>query len=78
VYYRSANCVGQAGTNRFEPCTLVSMGNLRSSLYRAARDLGDAQAASRGPSALGRRVARKAVYRAEGKATRRIFRKFGL
>lgn len=52
--------------------------SLRSQLYRAARDLGNLEAAERGPTAYGRRVARRAVYRrtntAVGKILRSLFR----
>jgi hypothetical protein len=36
--------------------------SLRSQLYRAARDLGNVEAASKGPTAYGRRVVRRKVY----------------
>jgi hypothetical protein len=36
--------------------------SLRSQLYRAARDLGNVQAAAKGPSAYGRRVVRRKTY----------------
>lgn len=52
--------------------------SLRSQLYRAARDLGNVQAAERGPTSYGKRVVRRKVYRREGSMTRRIFRGFGL
>ena len=44
---------------------------LRSSLYRAARLLGDVQAAQRGPASLARRMVRKRVYRAWNRPLRR-------
>lgn len=37
--------------------------SLRSQLYRAARDLGNAQAAAKGPGAYGKRVVRRTAYR---------------
>jgi hypothetical protein len=37
--------------------------SLRSQLYRAARDLGNVQAAEKGPASYGRRVVRRRVYR---------------
>lgn len=52
--------------------------SMRSQLYRAARDLGDIEAASRGPGALGRRVVRRRVYRTTNRWTRRLLRGFGL
>lgn len=35
----------------------------RRGLYRAARTLGDVDAAAHGPAALGKRIVRKRVYR---------------
>ena len=63
------------------PATLAPMPRrrtFRSQLYRAARDLGNAQAAARGPSALGKRVVRRGVYRTTNRWTRRFLRGFGL
>jgi hypothetical protein len=37
--------------------------SLRSQLYRAARDLGNVQAAAKGPGAYGKRIVRRKVYR---------------
>ncbi|MFN2606923.1 MAG: hypothetical protein ABR511_03350 [Acidimicrobiales bacterium] len=54
------------------------MSTLRRNLYRAARIMGDVQAAAKGPGPLGKRLARKAVYRRTGRGTRRILRIFGL
>jgi len=50
--------------------------SVRSQLYRAARLLGDVQAAKKGR--YPQRVIRKAVYRNTNQATRRILRVFGL
>jgi hypothetical protein len=36
--------------------------SLRSQFYRAARDLGNVQAVSRGPGSYAKRVARRKVY----------------
>lgn len=47
-------------------------------MYRAARASATARAASRGPAALAKRQVRRAVYRDEGRTTRRIFKSFGL
>ncbi len=51
---------------------------LRSQLYRAARDLGNVQAAQKGPSAYGKRVVRRKVYAKTngflGKALRSILK----
>ena len=52
--------------------------SLRSQLYRAARDLGDVEAASKGPTAYGKRVVRKKAYAktngALGKALRGVLK----
>lgn len=48
--------------------------SLRTFLYRALSFSNDARAVSRGPAAVGRRVARKAAYR----STTRLLRKIGL
>jgi len=50
--------------------------SLRTQLYRAARLLGDVQAATKGR--YPQRVVRKAVYRNTNQATRRMLRVFGL
>jgi len=50
--------------------------SLRSQLYRAARVLGDVEAAKKGR--YPQRVARKAVYRNTNQATRKMLRIFGL
>jgi len=52
--------------------------SLRSQLYRAARDLGNGQAASRGPGAYAERVARRKVYRTTNGMTRHLLRGLGL
>lgn len=52
--------------------------SLRSQLYRAARDLGNAQAASRGPGALGKRYVRRAVYRKTNRGVWGVLRALGL
>ncbi len=52
--------------------------SLTNTLYRLARLSADGRAVRRGPSALGKRVVRRAVYRTEGRETRRIFNSFGL
>jgi len=52
--------------------------SFRSQLYRAARDLGNVQAASRGPGSYARRVARRKVYRSTNGLTRKVLRWFGL
>lgn len=52
--------------------------SLRSQLYRAARDLGNVQAASRGPTAYGKRVVRRKIYRTTNGYTRQLTRRLGL
>jgi hypothetical protein len=52
--------------------------SLRSQLYRAARDLGDLQAAAKGPVPLGKRYARKVAYREVNGQLRHILRTMGL
>ena len=52
--------------------------SFRSSLYRAARLMGDVEAAEKGPTAFEKRVARRAVYRTTNRWTRRFLRGFGL
>lgn len=47
-------------------------------LYRLARASATGRAARKGPAALAKRQVRRAVYRTEGKATRRLFKGFGL
>ncbi len=51
---------------------------LTSLLYRMARASATGRAARRGPAALAKRQVRRRVYRAEGKATRKLFKGFGL
>jgi hypothetical protein len=51
---------------------------LRSQLYRAARDLGNVQAAEKGPTSYAKRVARRKVYRTTNGMTRKLLRKLGL
>ena len=57
---------------------MARSGSLRSQLYRSARILGDLEAASRGPSAYGKRVVRRAAYRKSGSLTRQLLRAFKL
>jgi hypothetical protein len=59
--------------------TLSSLSRFRRQLYRAARDMGDVEAAGSGnPAKVVKRVVRRRVYREEGKLTRRVPRRFGL
>lgn len=52
--------------------------SLRSQLYRAARDLGNVEAAEKGPESYGKRVVRRKVYRTTNTATGRFLRRLGL
>lgn len=52
--------------------------SLRSQLYRAARDLGNVQAAERGPGSYAARVARRRVYRSTNRLTSQLLRSAGL
>jgi hypothetical protein len=54
------------------------MANVTSTLYQLARLSANMRAASKGPKAVGRRAVRISVYRGEGRATRKLFRKMGL
>lgn len=50
----------------------------RSQLYRAARELGNLEAASQGPTAFGKRYARRKVYASTNGFTRKLLRSIGL
>lgn len=52
--------------------------SLTNILYKAARASATGRAARKGPGSLAKRQVRRAVYRAEGKETRRLFKMFGL
>jgi hypothetical protein len=52
--------------------------SLRSQLYRAARDLGNVQAAEKGPRAYANRTVRRKVYRTTNGLTRHLLKGFGL
>ena len=52
--------------------------SLRSQLYRAARDLGNAQAATKGPGAFSKRVVRRAAYRKTNNGLAGLLRAFGM
>jgi len=49
--------------------------SLRSQLYRAARDLGNLEAAEKGPTAYGKRLVRRKVYRSTNVSLGRILKK---
>jgi len=52
--------------------------SLRSQLYRAARDLGNVEAAEKGPSAFAKRQVRRSVYRRTNSGLGGLLRAFGL
>lgn len=52
--------------------------SIRSQLYRGARDLGNLEAAEKGPTSYGRRVIRRKVYRSTNRVTGRLLRRLGL
>ncbi|MGH9007795.1 MAG: hypothetical protein ACRDV6_08810 [Acidimicrobiales bacterium] len=52
--------------------------SLRSQLYRAARDLGNVEAATQGPGALARRQVRRSGYRRTNRGLGSLLRAFGL
>lgn len=52
--------------------------SLRSQLYRAARHLGNIEAAEKGPTSYGKRVVRRGVYRTTNGWTGRFLKGFGL
>jgi hypothetical protein len=51
--------------------------SLRSQLYRGARDLGNLEAAEKGPTAYGRRVVRRSAYRRTNRGLAKVLRRFG-
>lgn len=52
--------------------------SLRSQLYRAARDLGNLQAAEKGPASHGKRIVRRKVYAKTNGITRKVLKGFRL
>ncbi len=60
------------------PMLQTRIKSLRSQLYRTARDLGNVQAAEKGPASYARRVARRKVYRTTNGMTRKLTRGLGL
>ncbi len=52
--------------------------SLRSQLYRGARDLGNLEAAEKGPTAYGKRVVRRKACRTTNGVTRKLLKGFGL
>jgi hypothetical protein len=52
--------------------------SLRSQVYRAARDLGNVQAAAQGPGPYAKRVARRKIYAKSNGLTRSLLRSLKL
>jgi hypothetical protein len=52
--------------------------SLRSQLYRAARDLGNVQAAEKGPVSYSKRVVHRKTYREVNRPLGRMMRNLGL
>ncbi len=52
--------------------------SIRSEMYRTARIMGDVEAAQKGPTAYGKRVMRKSMYRRSNSLTRRLLGMVGL
>jgi len=50
----------------------VRISKVRRRLYRSASILGDVEAVSKGPSAMGRRVVRKSIWRVVGRLLRSL------
>lgn len=57
---------------------MARRGSLTNTLFKLARASATGRAASKGPEALAEREVRREVYKAEGRSTRRILRRFGL
>jgi hypothetical protein len=57
---------------------MAPRGGLTNILFKLARASATGRAARRGPAALAQREVRRKVYRAEWRATRKIFNGFGL
>jgi hypothetical protein len=51
---------------------------MRSELYRTARIMGDLEPAEKGPTAYGKRVMRKKMYRRSNSLARQLLRMVGL
>jgi hypothetical protein len=56
----------------------VTLNKARSQSYRVARDLGNVQAALKGPSSYSKRYVRRAVLRRTNRTTYKVLRSFGL
>ncbi len=57
---------------------MANRSGLTDLLYKLARASATGRAARKGPGALAKREVRRQVYKEEGKATRRLFKGFGL
>lgn len=58
--------------------TMARRKSLRSQLYRAARDLGNVEAAEKGPTAYGKRIVRRKAYRSTNRVLGRFLRGLGM
>ena len=56
----------------------MTLNKARSQSYRVARDLGNLQAALKGPSSYSKRYVRRAVLRKTNRTTYKLLRGFGL
>jgi hypothetical protein len=56
----------------------VAKRSIRSEMHRTARVMGDIQVAAKGPTAYGKRVMRKSIYRNSNSLTRQLLRMVGL
>jgi hypothetical protein len=52
--------------------------SFRSQLYRAARDIGNIEAAEKGPKSYGKRVVRRKVYAKANGLTGKFLKRLGL
>ncbi len=52
--------------------------SLRSQLYRAARDLGNVEAAAKGPGPYAKRVVRRKAYRGVNRGLGKLLKSLGL
>ena len=57
---------------------MANLKSLRSQLYRAARDLGNVQAARGGPTGYDKRIVRRKVYRTTNGIKQRVLREIRL
>jgi hypothetical protein len=61
-----------------EDARMARRRRIRSEMYRTARITGDVEAAQKRPTAYGKRVMRKSMYRRSNSLTRRLLRMVGL